>query len=105
MTAPPPLAYRSPLPGERYVYGGLSCVISAVITNPVDVAKIRMQVHNEMAAAAAPPMGNAGAASAAVLRAAAPGFAATLRGLVRDEGAAGLFRGVTHSILREATYR
>lgn len=37
-------AYRRPLPGERYAYGGLSCVLSAVVTNPVDVVKIR-QVH------------------------------------------------------------
>ncbi len=33
--------YRRPLPGERYAYGGLSCVISAIITNPVDLVKIR----------------------------------------------------------------
>ena len=38
MAAP---TYRRPLPGERYAYGGLSCVISAVVTNPVDVVKIR----------------------------------------------------------------
>lgn len=29
-------AYRTPLPGERFFYGGLSCVIAAVITNPLD---------------------------------------------------------------------
>lgn len=36
-------AYRRPLPGERYAYGGLSCVLSAVITNPVDLVKIRQE--------------------------------------------------------------
>lgn len=43
MTAAAAPAYRRPLPGERYAYGGLSCVISAVITNPVDLVKIRRE--------------------------------------------------------------
>lgn len=40
-------AYRRPLPGERFAYGGLSCVISAVITNPVDVVKIRQEAAGQ----------------------------------------------------------
>ncbi len=94
MGSPPPV-YRQPLPAEPYAYGGLSCVISAVITNPVDVAKIRMQIHSELSAAAA---------AAAALPRARPGLTATVASIVRDEGLLGLSRGVTPSMLREASY-
>ena len=59
--APPPAmapaaatkpAYRRPLPGERFFYGGLSCVISAVITNPM-VRRRSLPVWGRRAAAAA----------------------------------------------------
>jgi solute carrier family 25 protein 14/30 len=94
--------YRPPLPGERFAYGGLSCVISAVVTNPVDLVKIRMQVYNELAAAAAAANGGC---TATALRARPPGLTATLAAIVRDEGISGVMRGVTPSMLREATYR
>lgn len=88
-------SYRQPLPGERFAYGGLSCVISAIITNPVDLAKTRMQVYyaqqgaGSVVALAQPPRN---------------GMAATLASITRHEGALGLMRGVTPSMLREASY-
>lgn len=30
--------------GTRFLFGGLSCMVAATITNPVDVTKIRLQV-------------------------------------------------------------
>ncbi len=62
----------------------------------------RMQVYNELAAAAA--AANGGCAATA-LRTRPPGLTATLAAIVRDEGLGGLMRGVTPSMLREATYR
>ncbi|PSC73151.1 hypothetical protein C2E20_3677 [Micractinium conductrix] len=98
---PPPSQYRTPLPGERFAYGGLSCVISAVITNPADVIKIRQQIFAELQA---PATRGGSSAAAAVARVRPPGMAATLAGILRDEGLGGLMRGVTPSMLREASY-
>ncbi|KAL4443483.1 hypothetical protein ABPG75_011220 [Micractinium tetrahymenae] len=126
--------FRQPWPGERFFYGGLSCVIAAAITNPMDLAKIRLQIFDELQAAsagsaaaaagaqtagaarsaAAAGAGSGGArgiaasaasaATAAVARQGRPGLAATLAAVVRDEGPTGLMRGVTPSMLREASY-
>ncbi|KAL4422216.1 hypothetical protein ABPG77_009691 [Micractinium sp. CCAP 211/92] len=104
--------FRQPLPGERFFYGGLSCVIAAAITNPMDLAKIRLQIFDELqaAAAASPARSQAAAAAsspavaASILRPRRPGLTSTLAAVVRDEGLAGLMRGVTPSMLREASY-
>lgn len=64
-----------------------------------------MQVYNELAAVAAAANGGGAAAAAAALRARPPGLTATLAAIVRDEGLVGVMRGVTPSMLREATYR
>lgn len=73
------------------------------------VIKIRMQLSNELAIAAAAASSTAGgtttvATAAALHMQRPPGLVATLAGLVRDEGPAGIMRGVTPSMLREATY-
>ncbi|KAI8472255.1 MAG: mitochondrial carrier domain-containing protein [Monoraphidium minutum] len=89
--APPAPHYRPPWPGELFLYGGASCVIAAVITNPLDVAKTQLQVQGELGAAgklAERPKGMAGA----------------LLALTRAEGPLALLRGVAPSMLREATY-
>jgi len=68
---------------------------TAIITNPLDVAKTQLQVQGELAAKQAGP----GQPAAARL-----GMARTLFNLVRVEGPTALWRGVAPSMLREASY-
>ncbi|GBF88117.1 mitochondrial substrate carrier family protein [Raphidocelis subcapitata] len=90
--------HRPPAPGELFAYGGLSCVVAAVITNPLDVLKTQLQIQGELA-------GRPGAAPAPP----APGgrrlgMGRTMLALVRAEGPSALMRGVAPSMLREASY-
>jgi len=80
---------------------------TAVCTNPLDVAKTRMQVRGvsvTMRQAAAAARG-AAASAAALPPPPPPGLWRTLRLIVRESGARqGLLRGVKPSMLREASY-
>lgn len=62
---------------------GVSNAISATVTNPADLVKVRQQLY----------VNKSGGMS--------PGFIATLVGMVRNEGFFSLYNGVSASILRE----
>ncbi|CAK0891143.1 unnamed protein product [Prorocentrum cordatum] len=67
---------------------GVSNAVAASVTNPVDVLKVRMQLAGYGVASPHEPGG--------VLRAA--------RRILHEEGAAGFYRGLSASLLREMSY-
>ncbi len=67
---------------------GCSNALAAACTNPIDVTKVRLQMHGEGM--------RGGTASYGVL--------ATFSRIVRDEGVAGLYRGLSSSLVREMSY-
>ncbi|GAM27251.1 hypothetical protein SAMD00019534_104260, partial [Acytostelium subglobosum LB1] len=71
---------------QRFLFGGLSCMAAACVTNPIDVIKTRLQLQGELAK-----------------KAASTTTAATLR-TINQEGVRGLYKGLAPSLLREATY-
>ncbi|KAI8868154.1 solute carrier family 25, member 30-like protein, partial [Ramicandelaber brevisporus] len=63
---------------------GLSCAAASVITNPIDVIKIRLQIQGE--------------------RTSSPSTATLVVRMVRGEGLSSLYTGLRAAILREVTY-
>ncbi|KJE90473.1 uncoupling protein 2 [Capsaspora owczarzaki ATCC 30864] len=90
----------------RSLIGGVSCAVASVITNPLDVAKVRLQGQITATILLTPPR-SAAASHAAPLPPPPPLYNGLIRGMqtiVQQEGLRGLFKGVTPSILRELTY-
>ncbi|KXS19822.1 mitochondrial substrate carrier family protein [Gonapodya prolifera JEL478] len=76
--------YRDALPWERFFFGGTACMAAALVTNPIDVCKVRMQLQGESRR-----------------------YKGLIRGIPviwREEGVRGLYRGLTAALLREASY-
>eukprot|EP00842_Homolaphlyctis_polyrhiza_P004322 jgi/Hompol1/4891/HPOL_001034-RA len=77
-----------------FVFGGLSCMSAALVTHPVDTIKVRLQLQGELAKRTAGP--------ATPLK--YNGFISGMRTVVAEEGLRGLYKGLSASLLREATY-
>jgi len=77
-------------------------MVAACVTNPIDVIKTRLQIQGELVAS--------NASTSQSLNATVTGdkhYKGFLRGIGRivlDEGVAGLYKGLTPSLLREGTY-
>lgn len=74
----------------KFVLGGLSCMAAACVTNPIDVIKTRLQLQGQLSS-----------------KQAEQHYKGFIRGslqIVRDEGFTGLYKGLSPSVLREATY-
>jgi len=74
--------------------GGIACMCAALVTNPIDVVKVRLQIQGE-----------------GLKRSTLPTNAIKYKGFIRggfaifqEEGLRGLYRGITASLLREASY-
>lgn len=80
-------ASRPSLPMQLALAGASNCLALAV-SNPVDVLKVLLQISGEGLPPGAPR----------------PTVAATLRGLLATDGLRGLYRGLSPSLLREASY-
>lgn len=76
-----------PSNGLQIGLAGMSNALAAAVTNPIDVTKIRLQMHGE---------GAAGTASLGVVK--------TFYRIVQAEGIAGLYRGISASLVREMSY-
>ena len=75
---------------QKYVLSVGAACVAELLTFPLDLVKTRLQVQGEMA----------GGGASGRYR----GMAATLTGVVREEGPAGLWRGVGPGIARHAIY-
>ncbi|EGC35979.1 hypothetical protein DICPUDRAFT_32523 [Dictyostelium purpureum] len=75
--------------GHRFLFGGSSCMVAACVTNPIDVLKTRLQIHGELN-----KMNTGGSGS----------FIGSTINVIRSEGIAGLYKGLTPSLLREGSY-
>eukprot|EP00050_Salpingoeca_kvevrii_P009122 m.307334 g.307334 ORF g.307334 m.307334 type:complete len:295 (-) comp19872_c0_seq1:105-989(-) len=73
---------------ERYAFGGLSCMAAALVTNPVDVLKTRLQIHGELGGSS---QGRLGVIQGVVL-------------ITRNEGALAFYKGIGPAMVREAIY-
>jgi hypothetical protein len=75
--------------------GGLSCMAASAILNPMDVIKVRLQTQNQLQAKVGKGMyGDA----------AYKGFSHAGMRILREEGFSGIMKGITASMLREASY-
>eukprot|EP00026_Physarum_polycephalum_P011256 Phypoly_transcript_11463.p1 GENE.Phypoly_transcript_11463~~Phypoly_transcript_11463.p1 ORF type:complete len:306 (+),score=41.80 Phypoly_transcript_11463:49-966(+) len=73
----------------KFLFGGLSCMTAACVTNPIDVIKTRLQLQGQLS------------------KHHDPHYKGFIRGsiqIVVDEGIFGLYKGLSPSVLREATY-
>ena len=68
-------------PWYAFSFGGISCMVAALFTHPIDSLKVRLQLHNSK-------ISKADFVSA----------------IIRKEGFLSLWRGLSASLLREATY-
>lgn len=72
---------------RKFALGGFSCMVAAVVTNPIDMVKVRLQLQGELLG----KQGNPGLVSAGLK-------------IIRKEGFTALYKGLTASLLREGTY-
>jgi len=82
-----PLTRALPHPRvQGFVIGALAAIAAGVVTHPVDLVKVRLQLAGSAGEAAAPK-----------------GPLATAAHIVRLDGVTGLYRGLSGSVLRQAT--
>ena len=95
--APPPPPPPPPPSGlaTALLAANLSAVAAGILTHPIDVTKVRMQLHGG---------GNLGRHFEPGPRPGAPGLLATASKIVSTEGAAGLFAGVSAAVLRSVLF-
>ncbi|KAN0014479.1 hypothetical protein ACTFIU_000797 [Dictyostelium citrinum] len=72
--------------GIKFLFGGLSCMGAAVVSNPVDVLKTRFQIHGEGIDSKSLGLVNG-----------------TIK-IIKNEGISAMYKGLSPSLLREATY-
>lgn len=72
-----------------FVFGGISCQAAALVTNPIDVIKTRLQIQGELVSDS---------------HLSRKGVVATSLKIVEVEGVRGLYKGICASLLREGTY-
>ncbi|KYQ89105.1 mitochondrial substrate carrier family protein [Tieghemostelium lacteum] len=76
---------------QRFLFGGISCMMAAVVTNPIDVIKTRLQIQGELAKSSGTGAKKDGLVTG------------TLK-IIQQEGIIGLYKGLSASLLREGTY-
>ena len=95
---------------KGFVEGGIASIVAGCNTHPLDLIKVRMQLQGEAAAAAAAPLRPAlafqsGAAHTVTLPPPVkPGPISIATQILRAEGAAGLFSGISATMLRQTLY-
>lgn len=101
---------------KGFVEGGIASIVAGGSTHPLDLIKVRMQLQGEPVRATAPNPAlqpalafNSGravpfSASVHAPAPARPGPISVGLGIVRTEGAAALFSGVSATVLRQTLY-
>lgn len=80
----------------RFALSGLSCMCAATVTNPIDVIKTRMQLDNELGSQHESRNIYHNRYYRGLVRGAAR--------IAHEEGIRGLYKGITPSLMREASY-
>eukprot|EP01120_Amphizonella_sp_Union-15-10_P002725 TRINITY_DN13026_c0_g1_i1.p1 TRINITY_DN13026_c0_g1~~TRINITY_DN13026_c0_g1_i1.p1 ORF type:complete len:301 (-),score=50.34 TRINITY_DN13026_c0_g1_i1:69-971(-) len=75
---------------KKFLLGGLSCMVASVITNPIDVLKVRLQLQGELLKKIQPVEYK--------------GVLKMTTNIVKEEGIRGLYKGISASLLREGSY-
>lgn len=77
---------------EKFAAGGLACMLMSAVLNPMDVVKVRLQLQNQLQSLDRGSQPYRGLSHAALK-------------IAKEEGIArGLWKGITPSMLREASY-
>ena len=87
---------------KGFASGSLGAMASGAVTHPIDLVKVRMQLYGSCTEGAAALAAERGT-SAGVARA-APGMFATGATVLRTEGVFGLYKGLSASLLRQASF-
>jgi solute carrier family 25 oxoglutarate transporter 11 len=72
---------------DQFVLGGLSAMLASCVTHPIDLIKVRMQLAGEL---------SSGSARTGAIR--------TMIDVSKKDGISGLYKGLSASLLRQATY-
>eukprot|EP01121_Diplochlamys_sp_Union-15-3_P013895 TRINITY_DN4379_c0_g1_i1.p1 TRINITY_DN4379_c0_g1~~TRINITY_DN4379_c0_g1_i1.p1 ORF type:complete len:294 (-),score=40.52 TRINITY_DN4379_c0_g1_i1:22-903(-) len=72
----------------KFIFGGISCMVAATVTNPIDVMKVRLQLQGEL--------GTVGKKY--------KGFTQGIYKVASEEGVLALYKGLLPSLLREGSY-
>lgn len=80
----------------RFALSGLSCMCAATVTNPIDVIKTRMQLDNEL--------GSQHESKNIFHNRYYRGLVRGAMTIAHEEGLKGLYKGITPSLMREASY-
>ena len=97
MSAPPAPAKKQ-APWKGFLSGSLGAMASGAVTHPIDLVKVRMQLYGQGSEAS-----GASAASKAPLKA-PPGMMRTGYLVVKHEGTFGLYKGLSASLMRQASF-
>jgi len=96
MSAPP--ASKKQAPWKGFLSGSLGAMASGAVTHPIDLVKVRMQLYGSTLD------GAQHAGSAGVAPKAPPGMMRTGYLVVKHEGAFGLYKGLSASLMRQASF-
>jgi len=97
MSAPPAPAKKQ-APWKGFLSGSLGAMASGAVTHPIDLVKVRMQLYGQGSEAS-----GSAAASKAPLKA-PPGMMRTGYLVVKHEGTFGLYKGLSASLMRQASF-
>ena len=94
----PPAAWKG------FASGALGAMASGAVTHPIDLVKVRMQLHGECASTSTSSGGGGAGSAASAGSSKPPGMFRTGAMVFRQEGAFGLYKGLSASLLRQATF-
>ena len=97
MSAPPAPAKKQ-APWKGFLSGSLGAMASGAVTHPIDLVKVRMQLYGQGSEAS-----GSASASKAPLKA-PPGMMRTGYLVVKHEGTFGLYKGLSASLMRQASF-
>ena len=96
MSAPP--ASKKQAPWKGFLSGSLGAMASGAVTHPIDLVKVRMQLYGSTLD------GAQHAGSAGVAPKAPPGMMRTGYLVIKHEGVFGLYKGLSASLMRQASF-
>lgn len=101
MAAP---AKKKQAPWKGFVAGSTGAMLSGAVTHPIDLVKVRMQLYGARDGFEATSKMASTAGGAAPAAPAAPGMLRTGYLVVKHEGTFGLYKGLSASLMRQASF-